>query len=132
MSGSIRSRFVRRSTGVACDSGRHRYAVIHRATGRVVGYVSPWASDFALNGRRIWNAYTASPGIEGGAINGTDEWVESAILAVLDASNCRPLVRDRKPSDPKGYDCEAESRAKFPEAWEFYDWLVSVTKEDAP
>lgn len=129
MSPSVRSRFVRRSTGPECESGRHRYEIIHRETGRVVGVVSPWADDFALNGRRLWNAYTAAPGAEDAAINAADERIEDAIAAVLDTSNSRPPVRDRKPSDPEGYDREAESRAKFPDGWEFHDWLVSVTRE---
>ena len=125
----IRSRFVRRSTGPECESGRHRYEIIHRETGRVVGVVSPWADEFAVSRVRLWNAYTAAPGASDEAINTPDERLEDAILWVLDAANSRPPVRDRKPSDPEGYDREAESRAKFPEGWEFYDWLVSVTKE---
>ncbi len=122
----VRSRFVRRSTGVECESGRHRYEIVHRETGRVVGVVSPWAADFAQNGRRIWNAYTASPWVEDMAINGCDERLEAAILSVLDPTNARPLP-ERGPNQKKAD--EAGSRAKYPEAWEFYDWLVSVTRE---
>lgn len=132
MTPAVRARFVRRSMGQECESGRHRYEIIHRETGRVVGVVSPWADDFALNRRRLWNAYTAAPGAEDAAINAADERIEDAIAAVLDVSNSCPPVRDRKPRDPEGYDLEAESRAKYPDAWEFYDWLVSVTQEETP
>jgi hypothetical protein len=126
---AVRDRFVRRSTGVACDSGRHRYAIVHRESGRVAGYVAPWAADFALNKRRIWNAYTAAPDVEDAAINGTDEWIEVAILAVLDPTCCRPPDHRGATMDTLKPD-EAGSRVKFPEAWEFYDWLVSVTRVD--
>jgi len=128
MSPSVRSRFVRRSTGPECESGRHRYEIIHRETGRVVGVVSPWADEFAVSRVRLWNAYTAAPGASDEAINTPDERLEDAILSVLDPSNARPP--DHKGATHNNLQPDEDgSRATFPEAWEFYDWLVSVTRE---
>lgn len=129
MSPTVRSRFVRRSTGVACDSGRHRYEIIHCETGRVAGWVAPWAADFVLHGCRTWNAYTASPWADKSAINNDDRCLEDAILAVLDPDNARPPDHWGKHENDMRFD-EARSRAAFPDAWEFYDWLVSVTREN--
>lgn len=125
----VRYRFVRRSTGPECESGRHRYEIVHRETGRVARVVSPWADEYGVSGARLWSAYTAAPWADDEAINGTDERLEDAILHVLNPANARPP--DHRGTDQNNLKPdEAGSRAKFPEAWEFYDWLVAVTKED--
>ncbi len=129
MTRAVRSRFVRRSTGPECESGRHRYQIIHRETGRVVGVVSPWADEYAVSGARLWNAYTAAPWVTDEAVNSPDERLEDAILAVLDPSNARPPDHTGATHNTMRPD-EAGSRAKYQEAWEFYDWLMSVTKDE--